>query len=100
MQRGLFDPKMAAIWNTRKALWVMVHSRVEEDWGETKMAELSRVRAEQKFDETTLHEYLKQNLSGFPRSDGSLTVLQFRFVFDKRACVSKGLQLADLNSGT
>ena len=44
--------------------------------------ELSSVRAEHKFDETALHEYLKKNLQGFPRGHGTLTVLQYRFVFD------------------
>ena len=48
-----------------------------------KMAEeLSSVRAEHKFDETALHEYLKKNLQGFPRGHGTLTVLQYRFVFN------------------
>ena len=41
---------------------------------------LSRVRPEHKFDEASLHEYLKENLPGFPTRDGSLTVLQYRFV--------------------
>ena len=44
--------------------------------------ELSSVRAEHKFDETALHEYLKKNLQGFPRGPGTLNVLQYRFVFD------------------
>ena len=53
------------------------------------MAELSRVRPEHKFDETSLHEYAKENLPGFPRSDESLTVLQYRFVFNMFACGSE-----------
>ena len=44
--------------------------------------ELSSVRAEHKFDETALHEYLKKNLQGFPRGHGTLNVFQYRFVFD------------------
>ena len=44
--------------------------------------ELSSVRAEHKFDETALDEYLKKNLQGFPRGPGTLNVLQYRFVFD------------------
>lgn len=44
--------------------------------------ELSSVRAEHKFDETALDEYLKNNLQGFPRGPGTLNVLQYRFVFD------------------
>ena len=38
------------------------------------------VRPEHKFDEASLHEYLKENLPGFPTRDGSLTVWQYRFV--------------------
>ena len=44
--------------------------------------ELSSVRAEHKFDETALDEYLKKNFQGFPRGPGTLNVLQYRFVFD------------------
>ena len=44
--------------------------------------ELSSVRAEHKFDETALDEYLKKNLQGFSRGPGTLNVLQYRFVFD------------------
>ena len=44
--------------------------------------ELSSVRAEHKFDETALDEYLKKNLQGFPRGPGTFNVLQYRFVFD------------------
>ena len=44
--------------------------------------ELSSVRAEHKFDETALDEYLKKNLQVCPRGPGTLNVLQYRFVFD------------------
>ena len=47
---------------------------------------LSQVRAEHKFDEASLHEYLKKHLSDFPRGDGRLAVLQYRFVFDLLTC--------------
>ena len=44
------------------------------------MAEKVQVRAEHRFDEAALHEYLKKNLAGFPISSGRLDVLQYRFV--------------------
>lgn len=45
-----------------------------------KMAEVSSVRTEHKFDENSLHEYLKKNLPGFPKGQGCLSVSQYRFV--------------------
>ena len=59
-----------------------------KDWEQkSSMAEdLSQVRGEHKFDEASLHEYLKKQLVGFPRGDGRLTVLQYRFVFDLFTC--------------
>lgn len=45
-----------------------------------KMAEVSPVRAEHRFDENSLHEYLKKNLPGFPEGEGCLSVSQYRFV--------------------
>lgn len=75
------------IGNTRSALWAIVHSIAQETGDETKKHKmegsgsgLSRVRPEHKFDEASLHEYLKENLPGFPTRDGSLTILQYRFV--------------------
>ena len=44
------------------------------------MAEVSRVRPEHRFDEIALDEYLSQNLPGFSKNHGGLTVLQYRFV--------------------
>ena len=44
------------------------------------MAEVSSVRTEHKFDENSLHEYLKKNLPGFPKGQGCLSVSQYRFV--------------------
>ena len=44
------------------------------------MAEVSPVRAEHRFDENSLHEYLKKNLPGFPEGEGCLSVSQYRFV--------------------
>lgn len=45
-----------------------------------KMVEGSPVRAEHKFDENSLHEYLKKNLPGFPEGEGCFSVSQYRFV--------------------
>ncbi|KAJ7372850.1 acyl-CoA dehydrogenase member 11 [Desmophyllum pertusum] len=41
------------------------------------MAEVSRVRPEHRFDEIALDEYLSQNLPGFSKNHGGLTVLQY-----------------------
>ncbi|XP_074629082.1 putative acyl-CoA dehydrogenase FadE2 [Acropora palmata] len=41
------------------------------------MAEVSPVRTEHKFDENSLHEYLKKNLPGFPKGQGCLSVSQY-----------------------
>lgn len=41
------------------------------------MAEKVQVRAEHRFDEAALHEYLKKNLAGFPIGSGRLNVLQY-----------------------
>ena len=43
--------------------------------------ELSRVRPEHQFDEIALQQHLMENLPDFPKNNGELTVLQFRFVF-------------------
>lgn len=48
---------------------------------EANMAEqVTKVRLEHKFDESALHEYLERNFLAFPKSNGHLKVLQYRFV--------------------
>ena len=53
------------------------------------MAKVLPVRAEHKFDENSLHEYLKKNLPEFPEGEGYLSVSQFRFVI-LQVCLSQG----------